>query len=1055
MLHPLLAQQLKDTLNTDKDLPPELEVLLDTISHTYHTYIPDEQHKVTTLLKPTKGLPDIILFYIDQNGEIIFYNEQAKTYLSSTTQISNTNLFDYSVHKREITTIQKLTQRLNPKHSQFFFDQKIEGSEGNIYYYRWTVAGNYDGKQLQDIHVWRVDITELRLKKQWLISENRELRRLLRIMPNHIVKLTVEGNIIDHFSSDFEEAFMIENKSFGQNIESIFPEGVGQLLLRKFRQTSQTYISTRFEFRFNHSKKGKRAYEAQFLLLSERKQQFLLLIQDITLLKHQQDKIRQSEILYRNLFEGTFEGIIIRQTDGTIIDANQSAAQILGYNKKELSGKNFYGLLQISPEEQYQSSTQSEKGVLYSFVRRKDFSLRELELTEKEHMYAGKEAHLVTFRDVTERRVAAEKLRHSEERFRQLVEVNQDMIFRTNIDGYFTYVNPMVLKKTEYTEQELIPQNSLSLVVPEQRKRILRTHLKQIQENITNVYLECIVETKNKKRIWVGQNVRLLRDKEGTPFFQVIARDITQRKKIEEELVKAKQLAEKSVNTKEKFLNFISHEIRTPLHAIIALTRTLQEELGDKPFKESMQAILFSANNLLSIVNDLLDSSKMESEDIYFEYQPFNLKHIFSQIQQGFKLKARENNNELKLYFDEDIPHVLIGDATRLNQILFNLIGNALKFTQDGHVEVKVKFNKVENDTIWLEFKVLDTGIGIDNQHQDSVFQDYVQANESIARNYGGTGLGLAITKKLIEKQGGTIHLKSKLGLGSAFTVLLPFTRADEQIKVVAEERGKRTRFDELKDLKILVAEDNFINQEIIKKILSKWQVNFLVVNDGKKVIDILKKEDYHLLLLDLHMPELDGFQTARLIRSGAVRNKKLPIIAVSASGEKSVEEELKQYGINHYVLKPFYPEHLYNTILEVMPHLVQKNSFEELEMYNYEKVNDSEQYFKAYSYLREITDGDEALIEELFDIFIKQSEILIKALQKAITTENPEKIQELAHKAKPVFETVGIEKGAEILKLLEEGATELNPVDTLSKLREDAISAYEKNKFSQFENKN
>lgn len=388
--------------------------------------------------------------------------------------------------------------------------------------------------------------------------------------------------------------------------------------------------------------------------------------------------------------------------------------------------------------------------------------------------------------------------------------------------------------------------------------------------------------------------------------------DITKQKNIELELLQAKESAEKNALSKSQFLSTMSHEIRTPLNAVIGISHILMNKYEGSEHREYLDSLHFSAQNLLNLINDILDYNKIDSGNLILEKRTFKLQSFFDHLFLQHSYKAKEKNNKLSLSIDDTIPKHVLGNETRIGQVLNNLIGNANKFTTNGNISLTLKeLNKTADNTT-IKFSVKDDGIGIKEENHKSIFKSFKQENTSITRQFGGTGLGLTITKKLLEIMNGTISLESTLGIGSTFSFELTLQNADKVNEPISSKKVSSLK-KTLPNKRILLVEDNQLNLMIALQFLKEWgTTNITTVINGQEALDTLNKKDFDLILMDLQMPIMDGYSATENIRR---TNKSIPIIALTAEAMSDVKEKIIRSGMSDYVSKPFNPDELYRVL--------------------------------------------------------------------------------------------------------------------------------------------
>ncbi|THU41991.1 response regulator [Niastella caeni] len=379
-------------------------------------------------------------------------------------------------------------------------------------------------------------------------------------------------------------------------------------------------------------------------------------------------------------------------------------------------------------------------------------------------------------------------------------------------------------------------------------------------------------------------------------------------------LKKAADEAQQGLRTKTEFLSTMSHEIRTPLNVVIGMAHLLLRNTPRKDQEKNLNVLLFSANNLLAIVNDILDYNKIEAGKINFEMIPMDIGSVAQHITGGLSSKAVEKKITLNTEIDDRLTRKVIGDPTRTSQVIYNLVHNAIKFTEQGSVLLSIQAEKITEDKATLTIQVSDTGIGIEPEKQQLIFERFTQADSSTSRSYGGTGLGLAITKRILELQGIVLHLRSEPGKGSVFYFTQTFALSNEQVspdefinKITVSEK-------QLQGVSILVVEDNPFNIMVAQSLLERGGAVVEVATNGAEALEKIQPGKYHLVLMDLNMPVMDGFEATRKLRTRGVT---LPVIALTASLPAEVEKDVQSAGLTDIVVKPFNPDELFRVILK------------------------------------------------------------------------------------------------------------------------------------------
>lgn len=514
--------------------------------------------------------------------------------------------------------------------------------------------------------------------------------------------------------------------------------------------------------------------------------------------------------------------------------------------------------------------------------------------------------------EIDKRRKAEKDLKASRQRYKLLVETAQDIIYRINKEGHFTYMNPVAYRLSGYTESEVKEMNYLDVIRDDHKEKVKGFYINQIKELKKTTYLEFPIQTKKEREFWVGQNVQLIIEDGEYQGIQAVARDITEIRRISEDLKKAKIEAEASSRAKEEFLANMSHEIRTPMNAIIGMARLLKKTSLNSEQKKYLQAILTSSNNLIALINDILNLSKIESGKLEIENLGFGIVDLLESLYYSQKIIADTKRIDFRYSVDSSVPKILRGDPYRLNQILTNLVNNAIKFTQNGFVELTVKLHEKAENKYWLFFSVRDSGIGIAEDKLGEIFESFTQADTSVTRRFGGTGLGLTITKSLVKMMNGELAVRSTLGEGTEFTVVIPFNEG--KTVEVNIEQDFDTHSLELKGIDVLLVEDNRINKLLVSTLFDKWGVNYDWAENGEEAIEFLKKKKFNLILMDVQMPVMSGLEATEIIRK--VLKLELPIIALTAHAFKEDAKKCIDSGMDDVIVKPFEPFLLYNKLI-------------------------------------------------------------------------------------------------------------------------------------------
>lgn len=507
-------------------------------------------------------------------------------------------------------------------------------------------------------------------------------------------------------------------------------------------------------------------------------------------------------------------------------------------------------------------------------------------------------------------------------RLTKVAENIKDVIFEIDLNGNWKYLNPAWETLSGYSVEECIGKPFYEKNYTIDGEHIINfIDLEQLNQAIQSSIIK--VETATKEVKWVDISVKGIINKEGAHegFIGTIV-DISALKRTEIELLKAKEKETLANKAKDDFLSTMSHEIRTPLNAVIGISHLLLLENPKEDQLENLQTLKYSSEHLLGLVNDILDFNKITSGALDLEQSEFNMAHLLNGIQGIFNNKAKAKNIRFAIKKDNMLPEFFIGDSVRLSQIITNLVSNAIKFTEQGKVTLDIEVIMETKDSCLLEINVKDTGIGIPKEKQEKIFNSFAQANSDTTRKYGGTGLGLAICKQLLEIMGSDLTVNSEEGKGATFSFNMQLQKGksdapSQETEVILEKVAEKS---DLLGAKVLVAEDNKVNIMVISKFLVKWGIDFEIAENGQIAFEMATTKNYDLVLMDLQMPVMNGFDSCILIKeSEKSLNRNTPVFALSASTGMDIKNEITAFKMDGLIAKPFDPDKLHQKIKRVI----------------------------------------------------------------------------------------------------------------------------------------
>ncbi|MBK9248290.1 MAG: PAS domain S-box protein [Ignavibacteria bacterium] len=595
-----------------------------------------------------------------------------------------------------------------------------------------------------------------------------------------------------------------------------------------------------------------------------------------------------------------------------------------------------------------------------------------------------------------------------------LIEASRDPLVTISTDGKITDMNEAMVKVTGVSREKL--RNSDFKDYFTDSDRASEVYKEVFAKGFVADYPLTIIDGELTDVLFNGS---VYKDDRGNVLGAVIvARDITDQKRNEKELIEAKVFAElatmlaeeakikaeEAVKAKQQFLSNMSHEIRTPMNAIIGFTKVLLKTDLSAKQKEYLTAIKMSGDSLIVLINDILDLAKVDAGKMTFEKIPFKMEASLSAMVHLFETKIQEKNLDQEIVYDNTIPEFLLGDPVRLHQIILNLVSNAVKFSNTGKITISVKLISETDENVTVEFAVKDTGIGIPKDKITKIFENFQQASSGTSRLYGGTGLGLAIVKQLVESQGGSIRVKSKLGEGSTFSFTLTFQKTIEQAEL---EEIVLSLDDDIKNIKVLVVEDIALNQLLMKTLLDDFGFERDIAANGKIAIEKLHSKTYDIILMDLQMPEMNGFEATQYIRN--TMNSKIPIIALTADVTTVDLAKCKAVGMNDYIAKPVDERILYSKIIGLV-----KKPMSLIEVKEKLFVETKKQRCIDLAYLLNRTKSNPTLMMEMISLYLEQTPTLIISMKQSFQDKDWNTLYSAVHKMIPSFAIMGISEDFE-----------------------------------------
>jgi PAS domain S-box-containing protein len=772
---------------------------------------------------------------------------------------------------------------------------------------------------------------------------------------------------------------------------------------------------------------------------------------EVRLRRLAEEKALQSEHKYKGLIENS--ALVVFSTDlvGNFTYLSGKCKDFTGFTPEELIGENYLTLVEESWRQEVQNffldqkEKQTFEVVLEFPIRSKNGELRWLEqstvLLREGGIPTGFQS---TAKDITERKYAERLLADAEQRIKAKQEEYQEqlqaildnmprIIYLKDLEGRFMMVNRQFHQTFGTTDESVVGHKEIGDVhkTPEGSLRFAEVD-EQIKRTGKPVELEDVLITTKGERNMLIVKFPLYNKNNELFAISAIGKDVTELIRYQRQLINARKRAEKAERLQEEFLANMSHEIRTPMNGIIGMTNLLETTSLNQEQREYLHLIKESSGILLALINDILDLSKIKSGRMAVEKIDYNLPQTIDSLIGPFKLKAKEKGIQLNKIL-ENVPQHIKGDQHKLQQVLNNLLSNAVKFTENGVVTL---FATTEQKAggLYLICTVCDTGIGISQEKLESIFESFVQGGSDMVRRFGGTGLGLAITKRLIELQGGKISVSSTPGEGTSFYFELPLTLSEKSSEPAATEtEQEETCLHCLQGKKILLIEDNLVNQKVTYLMLYKAGLLVDIANHGKEAVELLAHNSYDLIITDLQMPEMDGFQTTAFIRTKL--QLQVPIIAMTASALRNEKDRCLQLGMNEYLTKPFAPASLFFHLKRLLAGdekaldapAAQPEEFKE-KLYN-------------LSYLQEMEDNE--YTAEVLTLFMTTTPETLLQIKEASFREQWSDVYKKAHSLKSSLGILQMSAMLHTVTQIESAARNEVDTDSIESLLQTAMQQY------------
>lgn len=855
-----------------------------------------------------------------------------------------------------------------------------------------------------------------------------QLHRIAENIPGILVEYvsnTDGSHEYTYLGTSFERIFGVRGSHIRKISQFVHPDDFHELnnALNKAAETlEQFYIESRMilpgrglvwrsmNCSFSHfTKEGGKVFTGLMMDISERKKA--------------DEKLSESEHRLISLITNLQNGVLVEDENRKIVLANEKYCEIFGIDTshEKLKGRNSAEYVDATKEmfkdpdffeERILSLLEFQKPVMDEIFEMSDGRLLKRHYIPvcDNNIYKG---HLWKYTDVTLEKNAENTLRIREEKYRSIIDNMNLGLLEVDTEEKIMFANQCFCEMSGYEMDELLGQRAAQIFAKGENIELMEQKNEERKRGTTDAYEIVVKDKRGQVRWWLVSGAPRYNDRGELVGSIGIHLDITDQKQLELELTVAREQAEQSTRSKEVFLANMSHEIRTPMNAILGMSNQLAKTPLTKKQLFYLDAINGASENLLVIINDILDLSKIEAGRLSLEKIPFEPKAVIKRALQALSHKAEEKGLALtNSILDEKISDVLMGDPYRLNQILLNIISNAVKFTEKGGVDIKLDVINDAKQSQTIQVSVKDTGIGMDEKFRENLFEKFSQEDASVTRQYGGTGLGMSICRQLIELMDGEINVESEKGFGTTMSFLITLAKGRE------EDLPSKEIFvaddNMLVGRKILVVDDNEMNRLLASTILVNYGAETVEAGNGQESVEYLMDNMVDLVLMDIQMPVMNGFDAARYIRKNI--SSDLPMIALTANAIKGDNEKCLEAGLNSYLAKPFKEEDLMKMIAVMLKMNSSHNTKKKVEVV----TEEPEPVYYDITEIKTISRGNEAFINKMLKMFVEQIPVFVAEMMQKLEEGQLTAVGEIAHRIKPTIDNMGILSSKTLIRELE-----------------------------------